>query len=186
MGISTEQWRISIGSFTPSSHRSEPERLQQNPSTRDYKYIMRPVAHILLALLVALSLMSALTGINILSKGFNPTLSIPFQSTKTLYKQSILIDMDIQSEPGPDQVKVSQLSPTARNLYNKLRRIDSRIIRSRNRLLIFRNHLKSGTPPKGYSPKINPSIGSNHRIFKDKWQSNIDNYGKMQLNLTIN
>ena len=99
MGISTEQWRISIGSFTPSSHRSKPERLQQNPSTIDYKYIMRPVAHILLALLVALSLMSALTGINILSKGFNPTLSIPFQSTKTLYKQSILIDMDIQSEP---------------------------------------------------------------------------------------
>ena len=86
----------------------------------------------------------------------------------------------------PDQVKVSQLSPTARNLYNKLRRIDGRIIRSKNRLLIFRNHLKSGTLPKGYSPKINPSIGSNRRIFTDKWQSNIDNYGKMQLKLIIN
>ena len=42
--------------------------------------------------------------------------------------------MDVQSEPGPDQVKVSQLSPTVCNLYNKLRRIDSRIIRSKNRL----------------------------------------------------
>ena len=61
--------------------------------------------------------------------------------------------------------------------------IDS-IIRSKNRLLIFRNHLKLGTLPKGYSPKINPSIGSNGRIFTDKWQSNIDNYGKMQLKLT--
>ena len=94
--------------------------------------------------------------------------------------------MDVQSEPGPDQVKVSQLPPTTRNIYNKLRRMDSRIIRSKNRLLIFRNHLESGTLPKGYSPKINPSIGSNRRIFTDKWQSNIDNYGKMQLKLTIN
>ena len=89
MGMSTEQWRISVGFFTPSSHRSKPERLQQNPRTRDYKHIMRPVAHTLLALLVALSVMLALTGINILSKWFNPTLSIPFQSTKTLYKPSI-------------------------------------------------------------------------------------------------
>ena len=61
--------------------------------------------------------------------------------------------MDVQSEPGPHQVKVSQLPPTARNLYNKLRRIDGRIIRSKNRLLMLRNHLKSGTLPKGYSPK---------------------------------
>ena len=49
--------------------------------------------------------------------------------------------MDVQSEPGPRQIKVSQLPPTARNLYNKLRRIDGRIIRSKNRLLILRNHL---------------------------------------------
>ena len=94
--------------------------------------------------------------------------------------------MDVQSEPGPDQVKVSQLPLTTCNLYNKLCRIDSHIIRSKNHLLIFRNHLKLGTLPKGYSPKINPSIGSNSRIFMDKWQSNIDNYGKMQQKLTIN
>ena len=106
---------------------------------------MKPVAHTLLALLIVLSLMSAFTGIYILSKGFNPTLSIPFESTKTLYKPSILIDMDIQSELGPDQVKVSQLPLTTHNLYNKLHRIDSHIIRSKNHLLIFRNHLKSGT-----------------------------------------
>ena len=81
---------------------------------------MKPVAHTLLALLIVLSLMSAFTGIYILSKGFNPTLSIPFESTKTLYKPSILIDMDLQSEPGPDQVKVSQLPLTTCNLYNKI------------------------------------------------------------------
>ena len=119
MGIFSQQCEISIGSFTPSSHRSKPKRLQQNPSTRDYQHIMKHVACTLLALLIAPSLMSAFTGIYILSKGFNPTLSIPFKSTKTLYKPSIVIDMDVQSEPGPDQVKVSQLPPTVRNLYNK-------------------------------------------------------------------
>ena len=130
--------------------------------------------------------MSAFAGIYILSKRFNTILSIPSESTKTLYIPSILIDMDEQTEPGPDQVKVSQLPLTTCNLYNKLCRVDSRIIRSKNRLLIFRNHLKLGTLPKGYSLKINPSIGSNCSIFTDKWQSNIDNYGKMQLKLTIN
>ena len=63
MGISTEHWRISVGSFTQSFHRSKPKRLQQNPSTRDYDHIMKPVAHTLLALLIVLSLMSAFTGI---------------------------------------------------------------------------------------------------------------------------
>ena len=116
MGISTEEWRISIGSFTKSSHRSKPKRLQQNPSTGDYQHIMKPVARTLLALLIVLSLMSAFAGINIISEGFNPILSIPFESMKTLYKPSILTDMDVQSEPGLDQVKVSQLRLTTRNL----------------------------------------------------------------------
>ena len=50
---------------------------------------------------------------------------------------------------------------------HQIRRINSRIVRSKHRLQILQSHIRSGTLPKGYSPKINPAIGSNSQEFQN-------------------
>ena len=76
--------------------------------------------------------------------------------------------MDIHPDPGP--VSVNNLPAPVRKLYNQTRRINSRIVRSKHRLQIFHSHIHSGTLPKGYSPKINPAIGSTAKNFKTTGQ----------------
>ena len=51
---------------------------------------------------------------------------------------------------------------------------------------IFHSHIHSGTLPKGYSPKINPAIGSNSQEFQNDWVYNLCKYGNEQLKLSIN
>ena len=91
--------------------------------------------------------------------------------------------MDIHPDPGP--FTVNNLPSSISKLYNQVRRINSRIVRSRHRLRIFKDHLRSGTLPKGYSPNINPAIGSNSSEFLNNWQNNLRKYGIEQLKLSI-
>ena len=44
--------------------------------------------------------------------------------------------------------------------------------------------MHSGTLPKGYSPNINPAIGSNSSEFLNNWQNNLRRYGIEQLRLS--
>ena len=59
------------------------------------------------------------------------------------------------------------------------------IVRSRHRLRTFKDHLHSGTLPEGYSPNINPAIGSNSSEFLNNLQNNLPKYGIEQLKLSI-
>ena len=45
--------------------------------------------------------------------------------------------------------------------------------------------MRSGTLPKGYSPNINPAIGSDSSEFLNNWQSNFRKYSIEQLKLSI-
>ena len=92
--------------------------------------------------------------------------------------------MDSHPDPGP--VSVNNLPAPVRKLYNQTRRINSRIVCSKHRLQIFHSHIHSGTLPKGYSPKINPAIGSNSQEFQNDWANNLGKYGNEQLKLSIN
>ena len=71
------------------------------------------------------------------------------------------------------------------HLVGQTRRINSRIVRSKHRLQIFHSHIRSDTLPKGYSPKINPAIGSNSQEFQYDWANNLRKYGNEQLKLAI-
>ena len=92
--------------------------------------------------------------------------------------------MDIHLDPGP--VSVNNLPAPVCKLYNQTRKINSRIVRSKHRLQIFHSHIHSGTLPKGYSPNINPAIGSNSQEFQNDSANNLRKYGNEQLKLSIN
>ena len=63
------------------------------------------------------------------------------------------------------------------SLFNQVRRINIRIVRSKHGLRTFKDHLRSGTLPKGYSPNINPAIGSDSNEFLNSCQNNLRKYG---------
>ena len=117
------------------------------------------------------------------SAGLHTKVRILSTRIQTLHKPSLLICMDIHLDPGP--FTVNNLPSSIRKLYNQVRRINSRIVRSRHRLRTFKDHLHSGTLPKGYSPNINPAIGSNSSEFLSNWQNNLRKYGIEQLKLSI-
>ena len=86
--------------------------------------------------------------------------------------------------PNPGPFTVNNLPSSICKLYNQVRRINSQIVRSRHRLRTFKDHLPSGTLPKGYSPNINPAMFSNSSEFLNNWQNNLRKYGIEQLKLS--
>ena len=102
---------------------------------------------------------------------------------QTLHEPSLLICMDIHPDPGP--ITVNNLPSPIRKLYNHVRRINSRIVRSKHRLRTFKDHLRSGTLPKGYSPDISPAIGSDSNEFLNNWQNILRKYSIEQLKISI-
>ena len=76
--------------------------------------------------------------------------------------------------------------PGSRSIYSEqFTKFNCRIVCSRHRLRTLKGHLRSGTHPKGYSPNINPAIGSNSSEFLNNWQNNLRKYRIEQLKLSI-
>ena len=184
MGVSTEQWRLTIGCYHPHPHNNKVKHphIHVNPQTR--RTFVRTLINVSLCLLAVSVVFFIVFGTTSLASiGLHTKVRILSTHIQTLHKPSLLVCMDIHPDPG--SITVNNLPSPIRKLYNQVRRINSRIVRSKHRLRTFKGHLHSGTLPKGYSPNINPAIGSVSNKFLNNWQKNLPKYGKEQLKLSI-
>ena len=134
MGVSTEQWRLTIGCYHPHPHKNNIKHPHVNPQTR--RTFVTTRMNVSLCFLDVFVVSFTVFGTTSLaSAGLHTKVRILSTRIQTLHKPSLLICMDIHPDPGP--FTVNNLPTSIRKLYNQVRRINSRIVRSRHRLRTF-------------------------------------------------
>ena len=107
-------------------------------------------------------------------------------ASKCLYcpnTSQLLISMDVESNPGPQ--RISDLPSSTKELFNTVKRTKLKIVRYESHLANFTTYATNNLIPKGLLPKCTPAIYSDNPLFWRKWNENLDNLARKQLQLLL-
>lgn len=93
--------------------------------------------------------------------------------------------MDVEPNPGPDTINISDLPTITKQLFNDAKRTRLKIIGYQSHLNNFIVHKTNNLTPKGLIPKCNPAITCDNPHFWQRWNYNLNNLAKAQLELLI-
>ena len=93
--------------------------------------------------------------------------------------------MDVEPNPGPQQIRISNLPNSIKLLFNQVKRTRLKITRYQSHLDNLLAYKSNNLVPKGLKPKCTPAIHSSNPSFWSKWQKNLDNLASVQLDLLL-
>ena len=93
--------------------------------------------------------------------------------------------MDVEPNPGPQQISISNLPNSIKLLFNQAKRTRLKITRYQSRLDNLLAYKNNNLIPKGLKPKCTPAIHSCNPSFWSKWRENLDNLASVQLDLLL-
>ena len=97
----------------------------------------------------------------------------------------LLLCMDVEPNPGPQQIRISNLPNSIKLLFNQVKRTRLKITRYQSHLDNLLAYKSNNLVPKGLKPKCTPAIHSSNPSFWSKWQKNLDNLASVQLDLLL-
>ena len=97
----------------------------------------------------------------------------------------LLLSMDVEPNPGPQHINISDLPPTTKQFFNQAKRTRLKITRYQSHLDNFLTYKNNNIIPKGLIPKCYPAIHSENPLFWKSWKQNLDTLAITQLDLLI-
>ena len=98
----------------------------------------------------------------------------------------LLLCMDVERNPGPQQqINISDLPVSSKALFNSARRKRLKITRYQSHLYNLLTYKINTMIPKGLTPKCHPGRHSNNPLFWQRWNENLKNLAKSQLDLLL-
>ena len=95
----------------------------------------------------------------------------------------LLLCMDVESNPGPQ--RISDLPSSTKELFNTVKRTKLKLVRYESHLANFTTYANNNLIPKGLLPNCTPAIHSDNPLFWRKWNENLDNLARKQLQLLL-
>ena len=205
MGIDLFLWRLRVGSFISSRRHNNPRRKSTAISYRKSKPHQYNIFRFLCVLFVCSSCLTFLAS-TITAYDSNETLAhlsvYSYRPSKTshtninvtpeataskcLYSPNtshLLLCMDVESNPGPQ--RISDLPPSTKEFFNKAKRTKLKLVRYESHHTNFTIYATKDLIPKGLLPKCTPAIHSDNPLFWRKWNENLNNLARKQLQLLL-
>ena len=91
--------------------------------------------------------------------------------------------MDVESNPGPQ--RISDLPPSTKEFFNKAKRTKLKLVRYESHHTNFTIYATKDLIPKGLLPKCTPAYLSDNPLFWRKWNENLNNLARKQLQLLL-
>ena len=93
--------------------------------------------------------------------------------------------MDVEPNPGPQHINISDLPTPSKLLFNQAKRTRLKLTRYQSHTINLLAYTNNNLIANGLTPKCTPAIHSNNPSFWNKWQENLDILAQLQLDLLL-